>query len=138
MAIYDLGTSDVFVNAGDLPGKQVVLLVGLSPDYTCDIGALDLPTDVSLFFTDSGALRPSAFRQMSPKIVVCPLVGPDFDAIEVATHLAELRYTGTLRVLSLPMRNTDMIISELHQAAPQVEIDLRVMTIAMPSTTAAT
>ena len=65
-------------------------------------------------------------RRHAPEAVLCPLVGPNFDAVDMADRLGAARYGGMLVVaVPAPLPNPRVIHQEINRAGGgkfQVEI----------------
>ena len=75
-------------------------------------------------FTDMKGLTADILQCASPDIIFSPLVGDDFDVMEVATRLSELGYKGRYRAISQNVPNIDMIRNEVRTHAPELDFDL--------------
>jgi len=75
-------------------------------------------------FTELQGLTESTLQVTAPDIVLSPLVGDDFDVLEVAARLSELGYKGRYRVITHKLPNADMIRSEVRDHAPELDFDL--------------
>lgn len=58
------------------------------------------------------------------RYVVSPLVGEDFDAIDIATDLARADYRGNLVVVTPVLPKPSIVLRELREACPDVNIEL--------------
>jgi hypothetical protein len=63
-------------------------------------------------------------RETRPGLVVSPLVGDRFDAVDLATRLVELGYAGPYRAFSGPLPRPGLIRAEVRSAAPGLDFDL--------------
>jgi hypothetical protein len=59
-----------------------------------------------------------------PGMVISPLIGDRFDAVDVARRLVELGYDGPYRALSPPLPRPALVRSEVRSAAPGLDFDL--------------
>lgn len=59
-------------------------------------------------------------------VVVCPLIGPDFDALDVASRLATLGFRGRLTVLAPALPNPRMVRREIETAGKGLAVSLEV------------
>lgn len=87
------------------------------------------PTDAfdSFSFTEFGDFDDDMFRRLAPKFIFSPLIGTDFDVIEVAERLQELEFAGRYRVVTEDMPNADMVRAEVHAHAPDIDFDLLIV-----------
>lgn len=75
-------------------------------------------------FTEMQGLTEDILQCAAPDIILSPLVGDDFDVMEVATRLSELGYKGRYRAISQDVPNIDMIRNEVRTHAPELDFDL--------------
>ncbi|WP_168769065.1 hypothetical protein [Yoonia maricola] len=78
-------------------------------------------------FSDFGALTAPMFTEVSPIMVLSPLVADGFDVIDIAIRLAELKYTGRYRAIAEDLPNGNMIRKEVRAHAPDLDFDLLMM-----------
>lgn len=83
-----------------------------------------LPPDSNLCFAGMNALQNMVLRQISASVIVSPLATSDFDAYEVASLLQDIEFSGTYRVLSPKIPKRSLVLDELQDAAPDVDIDV--------------
>ncbi len=76
-------------------------------------------------------VNPSALASYRPMpdsldLVVAPLFGQDFDALEILEQLAGQGYRGTLRVIAPHLPNRQIVLRELrsHAARQGILVDL--------------
>ena len=75
-------------------------------------------------FSEFSSLTAPVFANMAPTIVLSPLVGDNFDVIDVAIRLTELKYGGRYRAIAEDVPNEDMIRKEVRTHAPDLDFDL--------------
>ncbi len=75
-------------------------------------------------FSEFGSLTAPLFANIAPTVVLSPLVGDNFDVIDVAIRLTELKYGGRYRVIADDLPNEDMIRKEVRAHAPDLDFDL--------------
>ncbi|MFO8126342.1 hypothetical protein [Yoonia sp.] len=78
-------------------------------------------------FTEFGDFDDDMLHRIQPEFIFSPLIGADFDAIEVAERLQELRFAGRYRVITEDMPNTNMVRAEVHAHAPDIDFDLLIV-----------
>ena len=62
-------------------------------------------------------LSAAILQRHSPRAVLCPLLGPEFDAVEMAERLAEAQYRGLLLVVpQMPLPDPRLIRQEIGRA----------------------
>lgn len=79
------------------------------------------PQRISLTFP---ALSRAALNLIRPAQVICDLMTPDHDALQVAARLADLGWRGRLTVLSSGLPNPRMVEAELRARAPGLVIEV--------------
>jgi len=103
---------------------QKVLFVG-------DVGQLlnahpDLPNGPDAIFASFHDIGAELIHHANPDVVVSPLMGGLFDAIELAELLDTLGFEGRYVVLAPPLPCPDIIRRDIIGAAPGLQIELRV------------
>lgn len=78
-------------------------------------------------FLDFSELTAAALATHAPDIILSPLVGDDFDVIEVATILASLEFKGRYRVIAEVLPNAELVIKEVSESAPALDFDVLLM-----------
>ena len=86
----------------------------------------DLRTGRGQVFASFEDLTADLLSEAEPDIIVSPLVGPRFDAAEVAEILDDLGYEGRYVVVAPPLPQPDIIRGDLSAAAPGLELEVRV------------
>ncbi len=78
-------------------------------------------------FVEIEALNADVVNEKEPDIILSPLVADDFDAVDVAVKLIELRFQGRYRAISDDLPDADLIRQEVRNFAPQLDFDLLLM-----------
>lgn len=78
-------------------------------------------------FVDIEELNADIVNEKEPDIILSPLVADDFDAVDVAMKLIELRYQGRYRAIAEDLPDADLIRKEVQTFAPQLDFDLLLM-----------
>jgi hypothetical protein len=78
-------------------------------------------------FAEFGALTSDMLKSLAPEIVLSPLMGDDFDVLDVALKLLDLGFEGRYRVVAERVPNTQMILTEVRNHAPGLDFDLLLM-----------
>jgi hypothetical protein len=78
-------------------------------------------------FVDIGDLNADIVNEKEPDIILSPLVAEDFDAVDVAVKLIELRFQGRYRAIADDLPDADLIRYEVQLFAPQLDFDLLLM-----------
>lgn len=73
------------------------------------------------------ALPPAVFAALAPKLVLSPLVSGIYDAIDFATALANLGFSGHYRALVRRLPRRDLILAEVRAACPGISFDIAEM-----------
>ncbi|MFV2035631.1 MAG: hypothetical protein ACC631_11105 [Halocynthiibacter sp.] len=84
----------------------------------------DLPQGGGFHFVDYLDLDRSVLESIEPDIVLAPLVGIGFDALDLAARLCRLGFRGRFRVLAPDLPNPDIVLTELRAQAPDIDCDL--------------
>lgn len=87
----------------------------------------DIPSLEGFQFVDIGNLKTVFEGDKQPDIILSPLVADDFDAVDVAIKLIELRFKGRYRVITHDMPDAALIRQEVRSFAPQLDFDLLLM-----------
>ncbi|KAA9009184.1 hypothetical protein [Histidinibacterium aquaticum] len=103
----------------ELERGPVLLVIGPALAEGRDPGALD-----GFHFCDFTDLDAGVIEGATPEIVISPLFGPNFDAMELARKLNGLGYSGSYRALSEELPRTDLIKREVRAAAPGIDFDI--------------
>ena len=61
---------------------------------------------------------------MQPDKVICPMIGKDYDALLVATHLRALNFTGTLVVVAPDLPNPRMVEREIRNQSGGLRVSV--------------
>ncbi len=75
-------------------------------------------------FSELGELTSAMFDTAAPAIILSPLMGDDFDVMDVAERLSDLGFQGRYRVITQALPDVDMIRSEVRALAPDLDFDL--------------
>lgn len=63
-------------------------------------------------------------RELSPDVILTPLVSRGFDCLDLAKRLGALDYGGAYRAVSAAVPNPDLIRREIRALCPQLRFDL--------------
>lgn len=102
-----------------IPAAQVLLLVGLDAPPE---GGAAAETGWTVAKTAYDGLDAPLLARLRPEHIACPLVAPQFDAVQLAQRLARLGFTGRLTVLAPALPDRRMVAAELAAAAPGIRI----------------
>lgn len=78
-------------------------------------------------FAEFSELTPEILQTFAPDIVLSPLMGDDFDVLDIAVKLLDLGFEGRYRVISDDLPNMGMIKKEVRHHAPGLDFDLLTM-----------
>lgn len=78
-------------------------------------------------FLNFGDLNAETLKEYQPDIILSPLVGDDFDAIEIAQVLSELKFEGRYRVVSDTLPNAGIVKREVAEHADGLDFDVLLM-----------
>ncbi|EYD71883.1 hypothetical protein [Limimaricola hongkongensis] len=67
-------------------------------------------------------LTADTLNELSPGLVVSGLMGPHFDALDVAERLQAIGYHGTYRIVAGALADPDMVQAEIADAAPGLDV----------------
>lgn len=63
-------------------------------------------------------------RELSPDVILTPLVSRGFDCLDLAKRLGALGYCGAFRAVSTAVPDPDLIRREIRALCPQLRFDL--------------
>ncbi len=102
-------------------GGAAVLAVGLA---AAEIDGLMSPPPRSCATVRFAELTPGLVALAAPEVVIAPLVGGDFDIIDLAARLADCGFAGRLYAVTLPLPRPDAVRAEVAEQAPGIAFDL--------------
>lgn len=103
----------------------MILVVGQAAKWEALSGAA--PDGQELRFAGFGELTAALVRRLRPAMVVAPLVGPDFDAVDVAHLLAAAGFRGRLIVTAPTLPDVELIRQEIKGADGEFEVEIIVL-----------
>lgn len=65
--------------------------------------------------------------QVMPDTILAPLLGPDFDILDLVDRLSQIGFGGKLRALTLPLPDPDAVRAEVRSHAAGLDFDLIVL-----------
>lgn len=105
--------------------EPVTLIVG---DAAAWISAgRSLPDDPSLHYVSYEELSRRVLETVSPDIVLAPLQGQGFDALDIAVLLESFQFKGRFRALCPTLPNPKLVMAEIKLLCPNVDFDLFVV-----------
>jgi len=115
--------SAVFAQHVISPGQEE------SPTPTLVVGDLvrwkdkghEIPEIDGFHFVDFEDVTLETLRRIRPQVILSPLLGRTFDAVEVARRLESMGYGGRYRVVTDGVPEPDVIKREVSAIAPQLD-----------------
>ena len=114
------GPSTVETLGAALAGRRVLLL---DPTHTLP----DLLRGVQgVMFTIGrfGALDAGYLADSRPDAILAPLVGQDYDVLDLTRRLQELGFKGALRAYCRPLPNTRLVRAEVAHIWPELDFEI--------------
>ncbi len=99
----------------------VMLVVGEVRDKSA------LPRIPGFHFRPYAAVTRVLMAEISPEVVLSALIGPDFDAIDLARKLCDMGFAGRYRAVTRRLPNSRAVVAEVRAMAPGLDFDLFVM-----------
>lgn len=103
----------------------MILVVGKPSGWSAL--ARRVPADEELRFVGIDDLTAARLYQMRPGLVLSPLVGEGFDAVDVAQRLASAAFQGLFRVVASSVPNPEAVRAELQAIGDEIDFDLVVL-----------
>lgn len=110
------------MDMSDNPTAAVILAVG--DQVTGQEDALKFPESNKIYYASFAEVTAERLNDLSPVLVVSPLMCHSFDCLDLATRLQELGFQGKYRVLAPNVTNPKMIRAEIAAQAPQVDVEI--------------
>ena len=85
------------------------------------------PSLDGLHFTDIDAVNTNLLEQLKPAMVLSPLLGDQFDAIDVAKSLVSIGYTGRYCAVTEQLPDSRLVLQEIRSAAPGLDVVLFIL-----------
>jgi len=110
----------------DGPRKDLVFLVigGGGRPAASMTNMLSLP---NFHFADYESLGAGLIAAVRPDIVLSPLMGPRFDALDMARCLCRSGFSGLYRAVAASLPRTDLICREVRATTP--DLDFGIVTV---------
>ncbi len=112
--------------APDLQGDgwaPFILVVG---DLQTRRSAMSMPNVSGIEYCDVRDI-PDVLQRYQPDLVISLLIDGDFDAMEIARHLQRVNYAGRYRILCEAVPSQTIVLGELCDAAPDLDIDFLII-----------
>ena len=78
-------------------------------------------------FIDFANLTEDLSEKTHPDLVLSPLMGDDFDVVDIARQLHDLAFHGRYRAISENIPNADLVRDEVQFHAPGLDFDLLIL-----------
>lgn len=78
-------------------------------------------------YADLADLSARLLDRLRPDIVISPLFGPGFDAIDVALALERLGFSGQFRAVTPDLPQPSLVRREIASLAPGLDFDILVL-----------
>ncbi|MGR3463660.1 hypothetical protein [Limimaricola sp.] len=98
--------------------QDLIMLLVTGGHGTAEVPSPGLPAVRCGFRT----LTADTLKELSPGLVVSGLMGPHFDALEVAERLQAIGYGGTYRIVADRLADPEMVQAEIADAAPGLDV----------------
>jgi len=109
------------IEAFPVSQDTVILVVGDVRDPTA------LPRIPGFHFRPFDAVNRKLLASLAPEVVLSALIGPDFDAIDLARRLGEAGFAGRYRAVTGKLPNARAVVAEVRAVAPGLDFDLFVI-----------
>ena len=86
-----------------------------------------MPSIVGVSFVGISDLTARTLCETGASIILSPLVGDDFDVVDVAHTLKLLGFRGRYRAISEDLPDAELIREEIRAFAPDLDFDLLLM-----------
>lgn len=103
-----------------------------SPTPTLVVGDLvrwqelghDIPEIDGFYFVDFDDVSIETLGKIRPQVILSPLLGRTFDAVEVARRLETMGYRGRYRVVTDGVPRPDVVKREVNAVAPNLDFSV--------------
>lgn len=102
-----------------------ILIVGNIARWTAQ-GRAAIPCG-TFQFNEIEQLTATILDDAAPTMIFSPLVGDDFDVMDVVEQLSDVGFSGQYRVIADALPNPEMIRKEVRAVAPDLDFDLLMM-----------
>lgn len=81
-------------------------------------------TTQKIVFANFSEISTKMLRLIRPDVVLSTLIGDHFDAMDLAVKLKNIGFSGRYRAVTLGLPDPDLIRSEVHFMAPDLDFDV--------------
>ena len=103
-------------------GQPVILAVGEMTGWRGN--SEGLPLDSAIVFVEFRELNEELLEELTPDIVLSPLLCSSFDCMDLAQALDALGFRGRYRAMSAQVPQPDLIRREVRACCPRLDFDL--------------
>ncbi len=112
----------------DDPMKQREPLTLIVGDAAAWLSAgRSLPDDPGLHYVTYEELTDRLISELDPDIILAPLLGQGFDALDLAVQLEDFGFRGRFRALCPRLPNPALVHREIQALCPSIDFDLFVI-----------
>ena len=98
-----------------------ILTIGISPAL---LDRIRKTTDASFAHAEFAELDVQLIAQVMPDIVLAPLFGRGFDAVDLADRLTEMGYRGALHAVTAPLPDPEAVRREVKHHCGDIVFSL--------------
>jgi hypothetical protein len=110
----------VHVSAADRTERgAAVLAVGDTRGWTAQ--GRRLPSDGNVFFVEFHEVTIDLLAELTPRLVLSPLLARTFDCVDLAQRLGQLGYRGPYRAIDSGLPDPALIVREVKSLVPGLD-----------------
>ena len=83
-----------------------------------------IPSDGMVHFAEFHEVTELLLAELSPRLVLSPLLTRNFDCVDLAQRLAQLGYRGPYRAIDIGLPNPRMIVREIRSLVPTLDFEV--------------
>jgi hypothetical protein len=87
-------------------------------------GGRQIPSDGTVHFAQFHEVTDILLAELSPRLVLSPLLTRNFDCVDLAQRLAQLGYRGPYRAIDIGLPNPKMIVREIRALVPTLDFEV--------------
>jgi hypothetical protein len=119
------GSAEVVSPSTATKGEAPVRFLAVGPRGPAGLGfAAATRANPEMTFIPFSELTETVLAQINPDFVISPLVGPDFDCMDLAGVLSEAGFQGRYRVAATDLPNPSLVRREIVGQFPELDFDL--------------